>query len=604
MAIVPLDKMTLYGAQKQQAQVLERLQRLGCAHLVNLGESGVDRTAVDVSHDARDALKYLRACRDQLRQVRRREPFDCEAIVKDALRIRVEQRTLTDEYDELRKAVKDLQPWGEFELPPEGKIGELRFWFYVVPLRQWRMSAEIEIMSPTREVARDHQNAYVVLLSRDEPKNSLGTRVDLDQRPLSELQARLEFVDQQLEELHYQRVGLTRWCNLLARGLSEAEDAAERDRALTQLFCRGSVFALQGWVPRDSAGRIRQFAAEHQLAVTIAPPTADDAPPTLLHNAEGLSGSEALVTFYKTPQYGSWDPSIVSFVSFAIFFAMIIADAGYGFVFALLTAYLWKKLGATQGGQRGRNMLIAIVACTTLYGVLCGSYFGVSPSATSLLGRLRIIDAQSQSQMMPLTIIIGVIHLSLAHLVSAWLNRGRATALASLGWISVMIGATLAGMSVLVDISPERAEPLTQVGNVLLVGGLIAVLLFSSTRPWRTLSIKNYAMRVLDGLQALTNVSNLFGDALSYLRLFALGLASAKLSETFNGLGAAAWDKAGFGVIVAIAIVILGHTLNLLLSIMSGVVHGLRLNCIEFFKWSLPDEGYSFTPFAKKAKQP
>jgi len=338
--------------------------------------------------------------------------------------------------------------------------------------------------------------------------------------------------------------------------------------------------------------------------VTIEPPAAADAPPTLLHNAEGIAGSEALVTFYKTPQYGSWDPSIVSFVSFAIFFAMIIADAAYGIVFALLTAFLWKKLGATQGGRRGRNMLVAIVAGTLFYGVLCGSYFGVSPSADSWLGRLRLIDSQSQAQMMPLTIIIGVIHLSLAHLVSAWLNRGRATALASLGWISVMIGATLAGMSVLVDISPERAEPLTQTGTVLLVGGLIAVLLFSSARPWRSLSIKNHAMRVLDGLQGLTNVSSLFGDALSYLRLFALGLASAKLSETFNGLGAAAWDNAGFGVIAAIAIVILGHTLNLLLSIMSGVVHGLRLNCIEFFKWSLPDEGYSFTAFAKKAKQP
>ncbi len=96
----------------------------------------------------------------------------------------------------------------------------------------------------------------------------------------------------------------------------------------------------------------------------------------------------------------------------------------------------------------------------------------------------------------------------------------------------------------------------------------------------------------------------MFGDALSYLRLFALGLASAKLSETFNELGASAWDNAGFGVIAAIGIVILGHTLNLLLSIMSGVVHGLRLNCIEFYKWSLPEEGYSFKAFAKKAKQP
>jgi V/A-type H+-transporting ATPase subunit I len=129
------------------------------------------------------------------------------------------------------------------------------------------------------------------------------------------------------------------------------------------------------------------------------------------------------------------------------------------------------------------------------------------------------------------------------------------------------------------------------------------VFLFTSQRPIFSLSIKTHAMRALEGLQGLTGLSGLFGDALSYLRLFALGLASAKLSETFNGLGASAWDKAGVGVIAGIGIVILGHSLNLVLSIMGGVVHGLRLNCIEFYKWGLPEEGYSFKAFAKKAKQ-
>ena len=129
------------------------------------------------------------------------------------------------------------------------------------------------------------------------------------------------------------------------------------------------------------------------------------------------------------------------------------------------------------------------------------------------------------------------------------------------------------------------------------------MFLFTSERLLFSLSIKNHAFRALEGLQGLTNASGLFGDVLSYLRLFALGLSSAKLAETFNGLAAGAWDEAGFGVILAITIVIVGHALNLALSIMSGVVHGLRLNCIEFFKWSLPEEGYLFEAFAKKARQ-
>ena len=602
MTIVQLDKMTLYGAEKHRSRVLEQLQELGCAHLVNLGQSEHDDTSDDLSNDAREALKYLRACPEQLRQVRRTDQFRREATVVEALRLKSEQRRLSDERDELQKAIRDVEPWGEFQLPAEGRIGDVRFWFHVVPLRDLKKFAAIACAS--REVARDHRYAYVVVFGGDEPQDAPGTRVELDPRPLSTLQARREEVNEQLDELQYQRVGLTRWCDLLEAGLAEDDDAAERERATHQLLRGHSVFALQGWVPRDAADRIRQFAAESGLAVTIEPPAAHDEPPTLLHNPERLAGSEALVTFYKTPQYGSWDPSIFSFVSFAIFFAMIVADAGYGIILALLTAFWWRKLGNTQGGRRGRSVLAAIVACTIAYGVVCGSYFGVSPPVDSLLGNLRVLDAQSQSQMMPLTIVIGVIHLSLAHLVTAWLNRGRATALASLGWVSAMCGATLGGVGLLGSVSELRGQQLTQAGAVLLVGGLIAVFLFSSQRPLLSPSIKTQALRLFDGIQGLTGLSGLFGDALSYLRLFALGLASAKLSETFNELGAGAWDKAGFGVIAGLAIVVLGHTLNLILSIMSGVVHGLRLNCIEFYKWGLPEEGYSFKAFAKKAKQP
>lgn len=107
--------------------------------------------------------------------------------------------------------------------------------------------------------------------------------------------------------------------------------------------------------------------------------------------------------------------------------------------------------------------------------------------------------------------------------------------------------------------------------------------------------------RVIGGLQGFTKVSGAFGDTLSYLRLFALGLAGASLSGTFNDL-AGKIDQAvpGIGILFAIIIILFGHSLNLVLSIASAVIHGLRLNFIEFFNWSLPEEGYLFKKFAKK----
>jgi V/A-type H+-transporting ATPase subunit I len=100
---------------------------------------------------------------------------------------------------------------------------------------------------------------------------------------------------------------------------------------------------------------------------------------------------------------------------------------------------------------------------------------------------------------------------------------------------------------------------------------------------------------------ALTAVSGAFGDVLSYLRLFALGLASASLAMAFNDMAADVRDAIpGIGVLFALLILLLGHALNFLLSVSSGFIHGLRLNVIEFFKWGVKDEGNPWRPFERK----
>jgi V/A-type H+-transporting ATPase subunit I len=105
-------------------------------------------------------------------------------------------------------------------------------------------------------------------------------------------------------------------------------------------------------------------------------------------------------------------------------------------------------------------------------------------------------------------------------------------------------------------------------------------------------------------MSGLTGLSNAFGDALSYLRLFALGLASASLASTFNDMaGQVKTALPGIGILFALLIALFGHTLNFVLSLSSGFIHGLRLNFIEFFRWSISEEGYPFTAFTRKEKE-
>jgi V/A-type H+-transporting ATPase subunit I len=135
----------------------------------------------------------------------------------------------------------------------------------------------------------------------------------------------------------------------------------------------------------------------------------------------------------------------------------------------------------------------------------------------------------------------------------------------------------------------------------VVLGGLL-VLLFSS-RGTLSLAPKRLFARFLDGLKELAESSKAFGDVLSYLRLFALGLAAIKLAEVFNGLASSAFASRGVWVLLGIVILLIGHTINFAMGIMSGVVHGLRLNVIEFFNWSLHEEGDQFQAFAKHAQR-
>lgn len=415
---------------------------------------------------------------------------------------------------------------------------------------------------------------------------------------MTDLTRRFDAVEAELEDLHWQRVALTRWSHLLSQTIALADDRAARQLAAQQAWDDPSMFAIQGWAPVKASDRIRSFTRDHALGLTIESPSASDSPPTLLNNRGVAAGGQDAVTFYTTPAYRAWDPSGVVFVSFSVFFAMIMADAGYALVLAGLLFVLWRRIGRSDGGRRFRKLLLAIVIASIAYGIAVGSYFGLEPANGSLWQKLHVIDAADTTLMMQMSIAIGVAHLAMANLALAWNRRWSLMMLSSLGWVVILLGGLAFGLGK-GGTQPEAV--LTQYGGWAIATGIVAVLFFSSERPFLTFKWRDHGARILDGLKSLTGVTRAFGDVLSYLRLFALGLASAQLAATFNDLTYQASCCVGIGTLLAVVVVVFGHGLNFALAIMSGVVHGLRLNCIEFFGWSLPDEGYPFEPFCKKA---
>jgi V/A-type H+-transporting ATPase subunit I len=592
MSIVSLTKVTFYGHKDDRQEILSDLQKFGCLHLIPLSPEQETLTKGGPSSRSREALRFLTSCPNQRRQVRDPNKFDACKIERHTLELLDKIQDLEDERDFLIGRIANLRPWGEFEFLPREALNNLRLWFYVVPHKDMKQVQTTDLIWEV--ISRDNRFCFVVVISEDQPAGMPVERVRTGNKSLSQLEDRLEEVEIELEDLQAGRAGLTRWCSLFARGIDRLEDQAAVKKAVEQTYTEDPVFALQAWTPENTIAQLQQYVDEKGLVFETAAPQPEETPPTLMQNPQALAGGQDLVSFYTTPRYWLWDPSMIVFFSFALFFAMIFADAGYSASLGLIVAAFWKKMGQTDAGRRFRILLATLVGAGVIYGVIVGSYFGMSPAQNSLPARLKIIDMMNFNVMMQLSILLGVFHLVVANAVTAWHFRHSIQAVLPSAWIFIFLGATALWQA---GSHGDTLAFLQPYGIGVMVIGLIGVVLFNSPEGplWK---------RLLKGLGGLTGLSNAFGDALSYLRLFALGLASASLASTFNNMAGQVKEALpGIGILFALLIALLGHTLNFVLSLSSGFIHGLRLNFIEFFRWSISEEGQPFNAFARKEKE-
>ncbi len=590
MTIVALNKVTWIGLTDDKEPMLEDLQSLGCVDLIPLqaerGEGELQAPPAGIE----EALKFLRDCPSRRRhQVRDPQGFDPVEVERKVLAVRKRLFDLEEERDFLIKRVRDLAPWGDFEFPRLEEMGGYRLWFYVVPHADLPKFHALPYYQEV--IKRDNRFSYVILISPQEPRDTPLPRIHVGNRPRRALQRRLDEVELAIEDAQAERAWLTRWYDLLQRNLAFLKDRAALAAAGRKVLHQKPVVALQGWAPVEQVPALAEQAEARRMAFHAEDPGHEENPPTLLRNPPVLAAGEDLVNFYMTPGYHTWDPSSIVFVSFALFFAMILADAGYAALLGLGLLLYWKRLGHSSAGRRYRPLVASIVVLSVVYGMLVGSYFGASPPPGSFLHRFHLLDMGNTDLMMTISVLVGCLHIVLASMMDALRHPRLRDGLASVGWAMVV------SSGLMVVLEKGFGVPLHSVlAGVLLGAGVLLVLGWSAPG-------EPPVKRFLKGLLGLTNITGAFGDVLSYLRLFALGLASGSLATQFNQMSATLVESMpGIGLLIAILVLILGHGVNLALGLASGLIHGLRLNVIEFFKWGLKEEGRLFRPLRRSER--
>ncbi|MFJ1267440.1 V-type ATP synthase subunit I [Legionella lytica] len=592
MSIAAFKKVTLLGLSGCKSEILRALQKLGCLQLITINaanKSALTSSSTTLHDQIKASLRYIQDSPEQGTPRLFWKNSNPDHVVKQILENQQALRDCIDQRDFLRERIRGLSEWGHFRFPVEADLHGIKLWFYKIPLKYLAILPKDR---PLQELYRNNLFIYVVILAEEEPQEESFSsyRIHTGAIALNDLFEELDELNEQIEDLIEERRSLTRFRYLLAKKVAQFADRSELQKASEKTMEHQEFFVLQGWIPEAQASAVCAFCNEHQIGLTIDEPEAGELPPTLLESSPWLKGGQELVRFYQTPGYHALDPSISVFFSFAIFFAIILADAGYGLILALFTFLGWKHLGKYNVGQWLRPLLVVICIFSIIYGVMLGSYWGVEPKKGTFLASLHLLDIHNFKNMMIFTILIGCLHICIGCGMRIWFAHHLNEKLQALGFILLISAVLLFSAG-----SIQHTELLTHLGIFLVIPSILMIMIFASNEP--VTNFTSFAKRVMYGAASIVELPSLFGDVLSYLRLFALGLAGASMAITFNTI---AQTIAPTSWVLAFIVLIAGQALNFGLCLMSAVIHGLRLNYIEFFKWSVKEDGYNYQPFKKQ----
>lgn len=633
MTIIRVKKYLFIGVQEDIDTFFQRAQEKGFIEFI----SSKGRRSLDYPENVENLIKALKILRKQpaIGKAELTKDLDPEKLSTTVVENALWLEKLEEEVRLLKGEIARIEPLGDFDLKEIAAIEKetgRRVQFFCVKKARLK---NIELDNALIPVGSEYDMDYFMTVS-DQSRSFPGMLELHFEKSLSELQRERVIAEETITKCQAELKEDAAYIDFLKKHLMLALNQYHLISASGEIssYMNGALFAVEGWVPESrlhSLFPLLEGLGIHAEEVAIEE---GERIPTYMENKNYGKVGEDLVHIYDAPATTDKDPSTWVFWAFAIFFAMIISDAGYGAIFLGVAFFLKRKFAHIQGsGKRFLRLFTVLSTFCIGWGILSGSYFGLDIPPENPMNKVNVIhflavkkadyhlklrdetykevikdfpqlsvvdsgeellvkgqlkkegftkyvisDDFRDSIFMEIALIAGVIHIALS------LLRQARRHLAGIGWVFAMVGAYLFFPKVLGATSLVHflflipKETSYVIGQQLFWGGMgLALVIALIQNKW-------------GGLIELTKIIELFADVLSYLRLYALGLAAMILAGTFNEMGQKLGFAAGFFVIL------IGHVINITVGIMGGTIHGLRLNFIEWYHHSFEGGGKLFNP--------
>lgn len=589
--IVKMKKLTLLCTRDSREETIETLRGLGVVHLEHIRSP--EGQGLEEARNLVDHLKRALEVLPKHPHVKPsgKKPYD---VVKAVWELIHRKQALTEQIEALEMEIGHYKPFGSFspetvrDLAAQGVTVKL----YKAPIKEIPPVPE---GAQRIELSRDRSTVYFALIGKG------SVSMDAEEIPLPS--SSLEDMSVRLEELQDMRVwtegefnGYAGDHDAVAALAGDAEDRVHYLEARNGMGDSEHIYYLRGFFPSEEENALRAAADQNGWAILVETPSADDPVPTLLRNPKWVGPIKAVLDMIGViPGYHELDISALFLIFLSVFFAFLIGDAGYGLLFIGLTLFGKFKLRGNEKAKPGLSLLMIMSICTVVWGALTGTWFGITPDVLPApfqslrWNYLTGSDDLVAQHIMFICFVIGTLHLAIAHFWNLFRKINSWSCLSDIGWLCSTATMFFAVCTmVLGHAFPPVMIYVLGAGVVLIILSLIIE--------------KSYFGLVTLVLDVIAN----FVDIISYVRLYAVGAASFAIANAFNKMAVDALGEKGIvvGGLIAALCIFGGHILNIVLGAMAILVHGIRLNTLEFsghagVRWA----GVPFKPFKKRAEK-
>lgn len=644
MAIVKMSKFNLIFFPEKRDELLYSLQHFKYVHFTDLKEDqtsnslNLDEIPRDKNHEMTDKilqktayiiriLENYKEKQDYIRALKEGVPtYSLAQLQKEAEKINIEdtyqqtklaidsKESLNREITNIKNKIKQLEPWVslDFSFKHLKAFKECHVDLCIIPNRLFqRFQDEIEGTSLTYHqiVHKNHQNTFFIVITHitesqkveetilntgvskltldydDTPKEVIRQLKEQKQALKNKLKSEIKKL-KHLASLHLDEIKLM-YDYLLQKKLRLSS---------TGYFLKTrSINIIEGYIPTKLHKQFEELLKKNlgkDYLLKLEEANIDDSEvPILLENSEFFQAFESVTEMYALPKYNEIDPTPWFSIFYAIFFGMMIGDAGYGLLMFILTFIILRAFTLTKRQRNFFNFFYYLSFSTLFWGAIFGSFFG------NVFELPALIDTTEEYNfLLILSIVLGIIHVFFALGVQAYveIKRGKPlNALFDVGfWYLLLIGAFVLLLSLFVT----SFKPYQTIGLVVMILGMLGIFLTGGRKQ------KSIGGKIAGGLYSLYGITNYIGDFVSYSRLMALALASGFIAYAINLMVGMLFNLGFLGVITGLIVFVIGQGFNLFLSILSSYVHTLRLTYVEFFGKFYEGGGRPFQIFRNASK--